>query len=117
MTCGYWGLLNHARPMTMHDTVLELAIFTVKPEHVARMPQLRDGLREALKGFPGLIEYRGYSPMNDGRTFVDLARWENLECAAAVARAFNDGDPRFGPYSAAIAQLTFMEHFAPEGAD
>ncbi|MHA6194542.1 antibiotic biosynthesis monooxygenase [Pseudomonas wadenswilerensis] len=101
--------------MTTH--VLELALFTVKPEYVAQMPQLRNGLREALKGFPGLIEYRGYSPMNEQRTFVDLARWENLECAAAVAKAFNDGDPRFGQYSAAIEHLTFMEHFVPERSD
>lgn len=28
--------------------VLELAIFTVKPEHCARMLHLRDGLREYL---------------------------------------------------------------------
>ncbi|MEE1923913.1 antibiotic biosynthesis monooxygenase [Pseudomonas sp. 148P] len=101
----------------MHNPVLELALFTVKPEYVAQMPQLRDGLREALKAFPGLIEYRGYSPLNDQRTFVDLALWENLESAAAVARAFSEGDPRFGPYAAAIEHLTFMEHFAPERSD
>lgn len=100
----------------MHHPVLELAIFTVKPEYLAQMPQLRDGLREALKAFPGLIEYQGYCPMDDQRTFVDLARWESLACAEAVAAAFNAGDPRFGPYSAAIEQLTFMQHFVPEGS-
>jgi quinol monooxygenase YgiN len=94
--------------------VLELALFTVKPEHVAQMPRLRDGLRETLKAFPGLIEYCGYSPMNNERTFVDLAKWQSYECAAAVAKAFNEGDPRFAEYMDAIESLTFMNHFLPE---
>ena len=94
--------------------VLELAIFTVKPEHVAQMPRLRDGLRETLTAFPGLIEYCGYSPMNDERTFVDLAKWQTHEHAAAVARAFNEGDLRFAQYSASIESLVFMSHFLPE---
>lgn len=94
--------------------VLELAIFTVKPEHCARMLQLRDGLRETLKAFPGLVEYRGYSPMNNQRTFVDLAKWQSHEHAAAVAKAFSDGDTRFAEYSAAIESLVFMDHFVPE---
>lgn len=38
--------------------VLELAIFKVKQECVAQVPVLRAGLRETLKTFPGLIEYR-----------------------------------------------------------
>lgn len=96
------------------DHVLELAIFTVKPEYVAQMPELRDGLREALKSFPGLIAYRGYCPMNDQRTFVDIADWQTYEHAADVARAFNEGDPRFSAYMAAIESLSFMNHFVPE---
>ncbi|OLS64410.1 hypothetical protein [Pseudomonas putida] len=94
--------------------VLELAIFTVKPEHIAQMPQLRDGLRETLKAFPGLIEYSGYSPMNNERTFADLAKWQSYEHAAAVAKAFNEGDPCFAGYRDAIESLTLMNHFLPE---
>lgn len=93
--------------------VLELAIFTVKPEYVAQMPRLRDELREALKDFPGLIQYSGYSPMNDQRTFVDLAKWQDMKCAEAVASAFTNGDKRFAGYMAAIEHLTFMSHFVP----
>ncbi|WP_110970011.1 hypothetical protein [Pseudomonas huaxiensis] len=98
-----------------HDThVLELAIFTVKPQFVGQMPDLRDSLREALKSFPGLIAYRGYCPMDQGRMFVDIAEWENHECAVAVASAFNNGDRRFAGYMNAIESLSFMSHFVPE---
>ncbi len=100
--------------MTTPHHVLELALFTVKPEHFERMPQLRDGLREALKSFPGLIEYHAYCPMNEQRTFADLAKWQSHEHAAAVAKAFNEGDPRFADYMQAIESVQFMSHFLPE---
>lgn len=94
--------------------VLELAIFTVKPDYLGQMPELRCGLREALKSFPGLIAYRGYCPMNDERVFVDIAEWQDHASAQAVALAFNSGDARFAGYSAAIEKVSFMEHFLPE---
>ncbi|MGE8466664.1 MAG: antibiotic biosynthesis monooxygenase [Pseudomonas putida] len=94
--------------------VLELAIFKVKQECVAQIPALRAGLRETLKSFPGLLEYHAYCPMSDDRVFADLAMWDSLENAQHVAKAFNDGDPRFSEYMHAIEQLTFMSHLAPE---
>lgn len=97
-----------------NPTVLELAVFTVKPGFEPAMPQLRQGLREALKGFAGLIDYRGYSPIGAGRVFVDLAHWDSLENAQTVAHAFEQGDPRFAPYAQAIESITFMAHFEPE---
>lgn len=99
--------------MPNDNPVLELALFTVKPEYLSRMPRLRDGLRETLKDFPGLIEYRAYCPLSE-RTYADLATWQSHEHAAAVARAFNEGDARFAEYSAAIESLVFMGHFLPE---
>ncbi|WP_347928934.1 hypothetical protein [Pseudomonas helvetica] len=75
---------------------------------------LRAGLRETLKTFPGLIEYRAYCPMSDDRIFADLAMWDSLENAQKVAKAFNDGDPRFSEYMYAIENLTFMSHLVPE---
>jgi hypothetical protein len=78
------------------------------------VPTLRAGLRETLKSFPGLIEYRAYCPMGDDRIFADLAMWDSLENAQKVAKAFNDGDPRFSGYMHAIENLTFMSHLVPE---
>ncbi|MNH44897.1 hypothetical protein D3C79_1071970 [compost metagenome] len=52
--------------------------------------------------------------MSDDRVFADLAMWDSLENAQHVAKAFNDGDPRFSEYMHAIEQLTFMSHLAPE---
>ena len=86
----------------------------VKQECVAQIPALRVGLRETLKTFPGLIEYRAYCPMSDDRVFADLAMWDSLENAQKVAKAFNEGDPRFSEYMHAIENLTFMSHLAPE---
>ena len=94
--------------------VLELAIFKVKQEYVAQLPVLRAGLRETLKAFPGLLEYRAYCPMNDDRIFADLAMWDSIENAQKVAKAFSDGDSRFSEYMYAIEDLTFMSHLAPE---
>lgn len=100
--------------MSQSTPVLELAIFTVKPEYVERMPELRAGLRQALKSFPGLIAYRGFCPLDEGRTFVDLAEWQTHDHAAEVARAFSEGDACFADYAAAIENLSFMSHFLPE---
>ena len=94
--------------------VLELAIFTVKPDCLTQVPALRAQLRETLKSFPGLIDYRAYCPMTDNRVFADLAEWDTLAHAQHVAKAFSDGDPRFANYMNAIESLTFMSHFIPE---
>lgn len=94
-----------------HPHVLEVAIFTVKEEFVSDMPHLRDGLREALKSFSGLIEFIGYQPLGSN-LFADIARWQDYESAIAAAKAFESGDPRFLPYMNAIAKLEFMGHFA-----
>jgi hypothetical protein len=95
--------------------VLEIAIFKVKAEEVANMPALRAGLREALKSFPGLIDYQAYRPI-EADSFADIAWWENLECAQAAAKAFERGDVRFLPYMQAIEELSFMGHFRPEAS-
>lgn len=101
----------------MHQShVLEVAIFTVKTGYQGNMPALRTGLREALKGFAGLLEFYAYSPVHEGNTFADIAKWDSLESATAAAAAFAAGDPRFAPYMQAIDSLVFMGHFSPEMA-
>lgn len=94
--------------------VLELAIFKVKQQCITQVPELRAGLRETLKTLPGFIDYYAYCPMSDEQIFVDLAMWDSLENAQKVAKAFNEGDPRFSAYMHAIENLTFMSHFVPE---
>ena len=93
--------------------VLEIAIFKVKPECVENMVSLRAGLREALKGFPGLIEFCGYYPIDTG-IYADIVKWDSQQNALSAAKAFESGDPRFLPYMNAIAELSFMGHFVPE---
>lgn len=100
--------------MTHKNAVLELALFTVKPGYESRMPALRSGLREALKGFEGLIEFAGFSPLEQGRAFADLAWWADIASAQRVAEAFEQGDPRFAPYAEAIESLMFMGYLQPE---
>ncbi|MFP6847720.1 MAG: hypothetical protein VCA57_03380 [Pseudomonas sp.] len=98
----------------LNDHVLEVAIFTVKDGFQGDIPALRAGLRETLKSFPGLLEFCGYSPLNADKHFADLAKWDCLANAEAVARAFAEGDPRFAAYIDAIDSLVFMGHFSPE---
>lgn len=100
----------------MNDSyVLEVALFTVKPEHVKHLPTLRAQLRETLKDFPGLISYEAYAPIGEN-TFADIAKWQSHEHAQAAAQAFAEGDPRFLPYMQAIESLSFMGHFVPGDA-
>lgn len=96
--------------------VLEVAIFTVKPEYEGDMSALRAGLREALKGFAGLLEFAAYGSVESGFVFADIAKWDSLENAQAAAEAFAAGDPRFAPYMQAIDSLVFMGHFSPDTA-
>lgn len=85
----------------------------VKPEYAPDMPRLREDLREALKGFPGVIEFCGYSPI-DSDSYADIVKWDAHENALAAAEAFENGDPRFLPYMTAIEEITFMGHFVPQ---
>ena len=102
--------------MSKQNHVLEIAIFTVKEEHVEKMVDLREGLRKALKGFPGLLELHTYAPVREGRIFADIAKWDTLENAMVAAKAFESGDERFMPYMSAIEELKFMGHFAADSA-
>lgn len=99
--------------MSKQNYVLELAVFTVKKEFIKKMPEIRAGLRAALKDFAGLLELETYSPIGDGRVFVDIAKWDTLENAVAAAKAFENGDARFLPYAKTIEKLEFMGHFRP----
>jgi len=95
------------------SAVLELAVFTVKPDARADMPMLREQLRATIAQFPGLINYQPFSPMDGDDRFVDIAHWQDLASAQAVAQAFADGDARFAPYMTAIDELQLMQHFLP----
>ena len=97
----------------MNNYILEVAVFVVKEEYVASIPQIRTGVREALRGFQGLLQLDTYSPVTDDRVFADIAKWDSLENAVAAAKAFESGDSRFLPYLNAIAELKFFGHFKP----
>lgn len=95
------------------SAVLELAVFTVKPDARADMPMLREQLRATIAQFPGLINYQPFSPMDGDDRFVDIAHWQDMASAQAVAQAFASGDARFAPYMDAIDELQLMQHFLP----
>lgn len=99
--------------MNNHQQVVEIAIFTVKPEFRAKMPAIREQMRPVINQFPGLLEYRDYSPVEEGGEYADIAIWDSLENARAAAEAFEKGDERFLPYFEAIESGTFMSHFKP----
>ena len=102
--------------MSKQNHVLEIAVFAVKKEYAEKMVDLRESLRRALRNFPGLLELHAYEPVGEGRIFADIAKWDTLENAMAAAKAFENGDERFMPYMAAIEELKFMGHFAPDKA-
>ena len=93
------------------NQVVEIAIFTVKPEYRTQMSAIRERMRPVIHQFPGLVEYRDYSPVEEGGHYADIAIWDSLDNARAAAEAFENGDPRFMPYFEAIESGTFMGHF------
>lgn len=97
-----------------NNHVLEVVIFTVKPGYESRMPQLRAGLREAIGTFPGLLEYGGYYPLDNSRTFADVVKWDSYENAISAAQTLEKGGPQFEPFLESIEGMTFMGHFSPE---
>ena len=97
--------------MQKNNHVLEVAIFTVKDEFVDKLPVIRQGVRESLKEFSGLISLDTYYPVENQKTFVDIAKWDSLENAKAAAVAFESGDKRFLPYMQSIESVKYMGHF------
>ena len=97
----------------MHNqkAIYEIAIFTVKPEFVNQMKEIRQGLRNVLHEFKGLISITTLQPINSNRVYADIAQWQTLEDAQVVAKAFEDGDERFLPYMNTLENLKFMGHF------
>lgn len=97
----------------MVSYVLEIVIFKVKPEFKEEISSIRSGLREVLEEFPGLLEFRAFTPLSD-KCYADVVKWENHECALAAGKAIASGDQRFVPYMQAIDTITFMGHFCPD---
>ena len=83
-------------------------MFVVKEEYIKSIPQIRNGLRAALKDFKGLLQLDMYSPAGGDRVFADIAKWDCLENAIDAAKAFESGDERFLPYTNAIAEIRFF---------
>ena len=99
--------------MNKPDYVIDVAVYTVKEEFISQLPELREGLRQALKDFSGFLGLETLSPIGESRTFVDLAKWDTLESAKVVTQAFENGDERFLPLMEAVEELNFMGYFQP----
>lgn len=99
--------------MSNPEYVLDIAVYTVKEEYVAQLPTIREGLRQALKDFSGFLSLENLSPIDDSRTFVDLAKWDTMENVKVVVQAFESGDERFLPLMEAVEELNFMGYFQP----
>ena len=97
--------------MKKENYIIEIAIFTVKPEFVNQMSEIRQGLRGVLKDFNGLLSLETLQPVNSNCTYADIAKWQTLEDAQVAAKAFEEGDERFMPYMQTLEELKFMGHF------
>lgn len=97
--------------MQQQNHIIEVAIFTVKPEFINQMAEIRQGLREVLKEFNGLLSLETLQPVNSNRTYADIAKWQTLKDAQVAAKAFEEGDERFMPYMQTLEELKFMGHF------
>ena len=94
----------------MQTPTIEIAIFTVKPGQEPHIPEIRQGIINALKTFPGFLDYTGCQPAEGNRHYVDIVKWDSLENAHNAAKTFEAGDPRFVPYMEVMEEHTFMGH-------
>lgn len=108
---NYDAFFNKRKKMHNQNPIYEIAIFTVKPEFINQMNDIRQGLRKVLQEFKGLISINTLQPINSNRVYADIAQWQTLKDAQVVAQAFEDGDERFLPYIKTLEDLKFMGHF------
>jgi len=99
--------------MNNPEYVIEVAVYTVKEEFVSQMPAIREDFRKALNDFAGFLSLDSMSPMDENRTFADIAKWDTMESAQAVAKAFESGDERFLPLMETVEDMKFMGNFQP----
>ena len=97
--------------MMLKNSIIEVAIFTVKEDSINSIAEIRAKVKESLKSFKGFISINSLQPTNSSRVFADIALWETLEDAHAAATAFEEGDKRFLPYMQCIEEIKFMGHF------
>lgn len=98
----------------MRNPTIEIAVFTVKPGQENHIREIRQGVIEALKTFPGFLDYTGCQPADGNRHYADIVKWDSLENAHAAAKTLEAGDPRFVPYMEAIEEVAFMGHVTPQ---
>ena len=96
--------------MHNQNPIYEIAIFTIKPEFINQMNDIRQGLRKVLHEFKGLISITTLQPINSNRVYADIAQWQTLKDAQVVAKAFEDGDERFLPYMKTLGACSRIEN-------
>ena len=99
--------------MPNNQHILEVVIFTVKPEATANIVNIRKELHEYVKGYKGFIDMKQYYPVGDSQTFADIVTWDTLENALNAAKAFEAGDEKLQPIMQALEDVKFMGHFKP----
>ncbi|VAW88621.1 hypothetical protein MNBD_GAMMA17-2291 [hydrothermal vent metagenome] len=94
------------------EYVIEIAIFTVKEESITEMVTIRKSIKEVLKSFDGFKEIEALNPIDDGRVFADIVKWDTLQNAKKASEAFME-EERLKPFMEAIEEVKFMGHFNP----
>lgn len=102
--------------MPTKNTIIEVAIFTVKKQYINQVAEIRKDIKKVLLKFKGFISIEMLLPINSKRVFADIAKWQSLEDAQAAAKAFEAGDERFLPYIQCIEGVEFIGHFIQKKA-
>ena len=93
---------------TMNETtVLELAMFKVKPNEDFRT--LNKRTIEILSSLEGYLGSNTYQSISDSLVFLDIVEWSSLEDANKAAKIF-ETDPRFASYMGIIEEVKYFEH-------
>ncbi|MFO1120821.1 MAG: hypothetical protein U1F47_00630 [Hyphomicrobiales bacterium] len=92
----------------MSDAVLELVVYKVKNPQTAA--KVRSRMRPHLAAYPGFIDWKPLSAIEDAATFVDLVTWVSIEAAREAGRKVIS-DPDCAPLMAEIAEVYAMGHF------
>ncbi len=94
----------------MSHPVVEVVVYTVRPEHaeryVAELPQLHALLR-TLPGFLGIATHRSSS---DPVRFSDVCRWRSMTDASAAKTSVMDRED-FGHFFRMMDTVTTFDHY------
>jgi len=94
--------------------VLELVVYTIKPEALGGINAHRNEMRRALSQWDGFLSGITFQSLDNANAFVDYYLWNNLTQARKAAERIESA-PEARGFLDCISQVVVFKHFEVEG--